>query len=55
MDNTSLLIITGLAGLVIGFVVAKLMEKGKASRNVSSAKREAGTILKAANVEGGEH
>ncbi|MEE9364739.1 MAG: ribonuclease Y [Cellulophaga sp.] len=52
MDNTSLLIIAGLAGLVIGFVIAKFMEKGKASKTISSAKREASTILKAANVEG---
>ena len=49
MDNTLLLIITG---LTIGFVIAKLIDKSKASKTISIAKREAETILKEAKVEG---
>ncbi|PIF01552.1 MAG: ribonuclease Y [Maribacter sp.] len=51
MDSTTLILV-GLAGLVVGFVVAKIMEKGKASKIVANAKKEAGTILKEANIEG---
>ena len=49
MDNTLLLIITS---LTIGFVIAKLIDKSKASKTISIAKREAETILKEAKVEG---
>lgn len=51
MDSTTLILV-GLAGLIIGFVVAKILEKGKASKTVANAKKEAGTILKEATIEG---
>ncbi len=51
MDSTAI-IIAVIAGLAIGFVITKYMEKGKASKTISNAKKEAESILKAANVEG---
>ncbi len=45
-------IIAALIGLVIGFVIAKILEKGKASKTIASAKKEADAILKNANIEG---
>ena len=55
MDNTNIIYIVGavVAGLVIGFIIAKFLEKGKASRIIASAKKEAGSILKDAEIEGG--
>ncbi len=51
MDIT-IIIIAVIAGLVIGFIIAKFLEKGKASKTISSAKREAASIVKDANAEG---
>ncbi|WP_281542851.1 ribonuclease Y [Maribacter aestuarii] len=51
MDST-IMIIAGIVGLAIGFAIAKFMEKGKASKTIANAKREATRILKEANVEG---
>ncbi|WP_291868456.1 ribonuclease Y [Maribacter sp.] len=51
MDN-SILIIAGIVGLAIGFVIAKFMEKGKASKTIANAKKEAQGILKQAKIEG---
>ncbi len=51
MDITSILIGAGI-GLLIGFVIAKFMEKGKASKTTANAKREAESILKAAKTDG---
>ena len=51
MDN-SILIIAGIVGLAIGFVIAKFMEKGKASKTIANAKKEAQSILKEAKIEG---
>jgi ribonuclease Y len=45
-------IIAALIGLVIGFLIAKILEKGKASKTIASAKKEADAILKNANIEG---
>lgn len=45
-------IIAGIIGLLIGFVVAKFMEKGKASKTIAHAKSEAEAIIKNANIEG---
>ena len=50
MDTTSILI-GAIAGLVIGFVIAKFLEKGKASKTTLNAKKEADSILKNANKE----
>lgn len=52
MDNTSTIIIVGIIGLAIGFAIAKFMEKGKASKTIANAKREAAIIVKDANLEG---
>ncbi|WP_298480319.1 ribonuclease Y [uncultured Maribacter sp.] len=51
MDN-SILIIAGIVGLVIGFAIAKFMEKGKASKTIANAKKEAQSIIKEAKIEG---
>lgn len=41
-----------LVGLAVGFGIAKLLEKGKASKTISHAKREATRIVKEATAEG---
>ena len=51
MDST-MIIIAGIVGLAIGFAIAKFMEKGKASKTIANAKRDAGRILKEAKIEG---
>ncbi len=51
MDST-LMIIAVIAGLAIGFAIAKFMEKGKASKTIANAKKDAAQIIKEANVEG---
>ncbi len=51
MDIATLIII-GIIGLAIGFVIAKFMEKGKATKTTANAKKEAETILKNAHTEG---
>ena len=51
--NTILLIVGGiLLGAIIGFIIAKMLEKNKASKLIREAKRTAGTILKEAKSEG---
>lgn len=52
MDNTILLIVVGLISAIVGFIIAKSLEKGKASRLINSAKKEAARILKEANSDG---
>lgn len=47
-----LTIVAGVVGLAIGFLIAKFMEKGKASKTIADAKKDAETILKDAKVEG---
>jgi len=39
-------------GIAIGFIIAKSMEKNKASKLINTAKKEAGSILKDAKKEG---
>jgi ribonuclease Y len=39
-------------GLAIGFLIAKMLEKGKATKTLEGAKREAASILKDAKAEG---
>jgi len=51
MDITTIAI-AALVGLVIGLLVAKALEKGKASKTIVNAKKEANSILKTANYEG---
>lgn len=52
MDNTLLLVLVGIGSIIIGFILAKLLEKGNASKTISNAKREAAVIIKAAEKEG---
>ncbi|MBT8302417.1 MAG: ribonuclease Y, partial [Maribacter sp.] len=51
MDSTTLILV-GIAGLVIGFIIAKFMEKGKASKTLANAKKDAASIVKEAKIEG---
>jgi len=51
MDTTTI-IIAAIIGLVIGFAIAKFLEKGRASKTTSNAKSEAKRIIKEANTEG---
>jgi len=51
MDYTTISI-GAIIGLAIGFLIAKFMENGKASKTIANAKKEAQTILKEAKVEG---
>ena len=53
MENPIILIIGGiLLGLIIGFIIAKSLEKNNASKLIKDAKRSATAILKEANNEG---
>lgn len=45
-------IIMGLAGLVIGFAIAKFLERGKGSKIIANSKREGANIVKEAKLEG---
>lgn len=51
MDTTTILI-AGAAGLILGFIIAKLLEKGRAKKSIGNAKKEAAIILKDAKSEG---
>ncbi len=51
MDST-IIIIAGIVGLAIGFAIAKFMEKGKASKTIINAKKDAAQLVKEAKVEG---
>ncbi len=52
MNNTLVLIIVGIVALVVGFLIAKLLERNKSSQIINEAKKSAKTILKEANLEG---
>ncbi|UII78942.1 ribonuclease Y [Flagellimonas sp. CMM7] len=52
MDNTIIIVVAAVVGLAIGFIIAKMMEKGKATKTISNAKREATNVLKEAKKEG---
>lgn len=52
MDNIIWIAIAAIAGLILGFVIAKMLEKSNASQVIKSAKKNAASILKSANVEG---
>jgi len=53
MDNSIIMIAGGvILGLVIGFIIAKTLEKNHASKLVKEAKKNAVLILKEANSEG---
>ena len=52
MDNTILLIVVGIISAIVGFIIAKFLEKGKASRLLNIAKKDAASILKEAKIDG---
>ena len=53
MNNSIILIAGGIIiGLLIGFIVAKVLEKSNASKLVKEAKKSAALILKVANSDG---
>ncbi|WP_159023139.1 ribonuclease Y [Formosa sp. L2A11] len=53
MDNSIILIAGGaLLGVIIGFIIARILEKNNASKIVSDAKAEAAKLVKDANVDG---
>ena len=52
MDNIVTIIITAIAALTVGFLIAKMLEKNNASTAIASAKKEAANILKNAEKEG---
>ncbi|WP_248723135.1 ribonuclease Y [Seonamhaeicola sp. ML3] len=53
MDNPIILIIgAAVVGLLIGFVIAKSLEKSKASKIIKEAKKNASLVLKEAKSEG---
>lgn len=51
MDSTLLIIGCSILGILIGFAVAKYLEKNNASSFIKNAKKEAGAILKDAKME----
>lgn len=51
MNSTIIIIIAAIVGIAIGFAIAKFIEKSNVSKLVKNAKKEAGSILKDANVE----
>lgn len=51
MDNIVLVIIVAIVGIVIGFLIAKMLEKNNASQLIKSAKKSATSILKEAKSE----
>lgn len=51
MDNTLMLVIAGAVGILIGFIIAKALEKGNASKLIKQAKRDAASYIKEAKLE----
>ena len=53
MENSIIYTIGGtLLGIIIGFIIAKVLERNNASKLIKSAKKSASAILKEANKEG---
>ncbi|SFU76632.1 ribonucrease Y [Pustulibacterium marinum] len=52
MDTIAVYVVIGIVGLVIGFAIAKFLEKKSASGILATAKKEASTIVKEAQTEG---
>jgi len=52
MDNTIVIVGGILLGIIIGFIVAKVLERNNASKVIKSAKKSASAILKEAKSEG---
>ncbi|TXE06528.1 ribonuclease Y [Gelidibacter salicanalis] len=53
MENTILLIVGGaILGIILGFIIAKTLEKNNASKLIKNAQDESNSIIKQANSEG---
>lgn len=52
MDNTIIAIIAAITGIVIGFIIAKILERNNSSQLIKNAKKSAQNILKEAKNEG---
>lgn len=54
MDNNTILIVVGgiIVGIILGFIIAKLMERNNASKLIKNAKKSASSIIKDAKNEG---
>ncbi|THD66534.1 ribonuclease Y [Robertkochia marina] len=50
--DTTLLIVGVIAGVILGFVIAKVLEKKNATKVIANAKKDAHTIVKEAKTEG---
>ncbi|WP_179346635.1 ribonuclease Y [Winogradskyella ursingii] len=53
MDTNTILYIVGgvVLGIILGYIIAKALEKGKASKIISDAENESKSILKQANID----
>ena len=52
MDNIVTIIITAVVALIVGFIIAKMLEKNNATTAIASAKKEAASIIKNAEKDG---
>ena len=52
MENIVTIIIIGFAALIVGFLIAKMLEKNNATTAIKAAKKEAVSILKNAEKDG---
>ena len=52
MDNTILLLIVGVIALIVGFLIAKMLERNKSSQILNEATKNAKNILKEAKIKG---
>ena len=51
MDPIITIIIAAVAGIIVGFLIAKFFEKNNASQLIKTAKKNASSIIKEAKVE----
>jgi len=51
MDGYMMPALAGVVGLIIGFVIAKLLEKSKGSMLINDAKKQSATLLKEAKID----
>jgi len=52
MNNIVTIIITAVVALIVGFIIAKMLEKNNAATAIASAKKEAASIIKNAEKDG---
>ncbi|MEM7187140.1 MAG: ribonuclease Y [Bacteroidota bacterium] len=52
MDNIIIIVIAAVAGLIVGFIIAKMLEKSNATQVIKTAKKNAAAIIKSAKSEG---